>query len=306
MFLNSNLQALENANVKYFQKQGGTFLAFFWFWRDNLFERVMRLFVWECDPVPAKEIEMRLHLQGHCGIADFVNDDADGTGELTAFFGNYYGVGKYFDEKPYYMLRCPIWAGSGTIGRTCEVIDNNSLRNPTIEVINHYAYLLAHTEVTLSKSLISARDAGGVPVATSTKQLESIQSYQRKLYNGEDGVVTDNGALGVQYAGTTRQTSQNVVDVLEVRQKILKNFYADIGIRASFDKRSNTVVDEIVADTSMLLLNNSDMLDARQRGCEKVNKLYGTKWSVKLSPEIDYATKSVPYGANGADNGEVI
>ena len=306
MFLNSNLQALENANVKYFQKQGGTFLAFFWFWRDNLFERVMRLFVWECDPVPAKEIEMRLHLQGHCGIADFVNDDADGTGELTAFFGNYYGVGKYFDEKPYYMLRCPIWAGSGTIGRTCEVIDNNSLRNPTIEVINHYAYLLAHTEVTLSKSLISARDAGGVPVATSTKQLESIQSYQRKLYNGEDGVVTDNGALGVQYAGTTRQTSQNVVDVLEVRQKILKNFYADIGIRASFDKRSNTVVDEIVADTSMLLLNNSDMLDARQRGCEKVNKLYGTKWSVKLSPEIDYATKSVPYGADGADNGEVI
>ena len=306
MFLNSNLQALENANVKYFQKQGGTFLAFFWFWRDNLFERVMRLFVWECDPIPAKEIEMRLHLQGHCGIADFVNDDADGTGELTAFFGNYYGVGKYFDEKPYYMLRCPIWAGSGTIGRTCEVIDNNSLRNPTIEVINHYAYLLAHAEVTLSKSLISARDAGGVPVATSTKQLNSIQSYQRKLYNGEDGVVTDNGALGVQYAGTTRQTSQNVVDVLEVRQKILKNFYADIGIRASFDKRSNTVVDEIVADTSMLLLNNSDMLDARQRGCEKVNKLYGTKWSVKLSPEIDYSTKSVPYGADGADNGEVI
>ena len=304
MFLTENTAALENANVRYFQKRGGTFLNFFAFWKDNLFERVMRLFVWNCDPVPQKEIEMRLHLQGHCGIADFVNDE-NGEAELTAFFGNYYGVGKYFDQKPFYMLRCPIWAGSAKIGVNCEVIDNNSLRNPTIEVINHYAFMLAHTEVTLNKSMISARDAGGVPVATSSKQLESIRTYQRQLYNGEDGVVTDNGALGVQYAGTTRQTAQNVVDVLEVRQKLLKNFYADIGIRASFDKRSNTVVDEIVADTSMLLLNNSDMLDSRQQACKRINNLYGTSWSVELSPEIQYDTEAESYGTYGAEGQEV-
>ena len=306
MFLSSNYKQLESAQVKYFQKQGGTFTRFYSFWRDNLFERLMRLFVWKCDPVPQKEIEMRLHLNGHCGIADFMIDDYDNDEQsgLTAFFGNYYGVCKYFDEKPFYMLRCPIWAGSAKIGEECEVISNNSLRNPTIEVVDHYAYLLAHAEVTLSSALINARDSGGVPVATSTKQLESITTYQRKVYNGESGVVTDNGALGVNYAGVTRQTNQNVVDIVEVRQKLLKNFYADIGIRASFDKRSNTVVNEVEADTSMLLLNNSDMLDNRKLGCRKVNALYGTEWSVELAPEIQYNITPSSSGATGADEDE--
>lgn len=310
MFLSENFDALNNAEVKFFQKRGGTFTRFYSFWRDNLFERVMRLFVWtNTDPVPPKEIEIRLHLNGHCGIADFRLDGADPDGQngLTAFFGNYYGVGKYFDEKPFYMLRCPIWAGSAKIGEECETISNNALRNPTIEVVDHYAYMLAHAEVTLSGVLINARDAGGVPVATSTKQLESIQSYQKKLYNGESGVVTDNGALGVNYAGVSRQTNQNAVDIVEVRQKLLKNFYADIGIRASFEKRSNSVVSEVEADTSMLLLNNSDMLDSRKRGADRVNALYGTNWRCELSPEIQYnlTEPTATTGATGADITEV-
>lgn len=306
MFLSTNYQQLESAEVKFFQKHGGTFTRFYAFWRDNLFERLMRLFVWKCDPVPQKEIEMRLHLQGHAGIADFRIDDYDTDGQsgLTAFFGNFYGVAKYFDELPYYMLRCPLWSGSAKIGEECEVISNNSLRNPTIEIAEHYAYLLAHAEVTLGHTLINARDAGGVPVATSTKQLESIKTYQKKLYNGESGVVTDNGALGVNYAGVSRQTNQNVVDIVEVRQKLLKNFYADIGIRATFDKRSNTVVNEIEADTSMLLLNNSDMLDSRKLGCKKVNALFGTNWSVELAPEIQYNVTPDTSGATGADGAD--
>lgn len=309
MFIGNHYRNLTSAEVKFFQKRGGTFTRFFAFWRDNLFERVMRLFVWKnTDPVPPKELEMRLHLQGHVGVADLriEGEDTDRQSGLTAFFGNFYGVGKYFDELPFYMLRCPIWAGSAKIGEECEVISNNSLRNPTIEVVEHYAYLLAHAEVTLGGVLVNARDAGGVPVATSTKQLQSIQSYQKKLYNGESGVVTDNGALGVNYAGVTRQTNQNALDIMEVRNKLLKNFYADIGIRASFEKRSNAVVSEVEADTSMLLLNNSDMLDSRKRGAEKVNKLFGTDWSVELSPEIQYNLTDLPShpGADGADDTE--
>ena len=150
--------------------------------------------------------------------------------------------------------------------------------------------------------MINARDAGGVPVATSTKQLESITAYQKKLYNGVSGVVTDNGALGVNYAGVTRQTNQNVVDMVEVRQKLLKNFYADIGIRASFDQRSNAVTSEVEADTSMLLLNNSDMLDCRKLGAQRVNNLFGTNWSVELAPEIQYNIMPDSSGADGADD----
>ena len=291
MFLEETSEAkakFDNKAVKFFQKDGGSFLTFYAYWRENLFERIMRLFVWEnTDPVPAKEIEQRLLINGSCGVFNF-KDPKSGITELTAMFGNFYGVAKYMDELPYYMMRCPIWSGKTVVGKNSIVISNNSLRNPAIPFVNHYAYLLAHTDVTLARALINCRDAGGVPVATSDKQKADIESYNKKLYNGEDGVVIDFGALGVQYAGADRHTQQNITDIMDVRQRILKNFYADIGVRASFEKRSNATVNEVEADTSMLLLNITDMLESRKKGAEAVNDLFGTNWGVKITPEINY------------------
>lgn len=291
MFLEETSEAkakFDNKALKFFQKTGGTFLQFNAYWTENLFERIMRLFVWDgTEPVPAKEIEQRLLIQGHCGVFNF-KDPKTGITELTAMFGNFNGVAKYMDELPRYMMRCPVWSGNTEVGKNSVVISNNSLRNPALPLVNHYAYLLAHTDVTLSRLMIAARDAGGVPVATSDKQKQDIEAYQRKIYNGEDGAVTDLGALGVEYAGSDKHTNQNIVDVMDVRQRILKNFYADIGVRASFEKRSNATVNEVEADTSMLLLNITDMLESRKRGADAVNNMFNTNWTVKLADEINY------------------
>lgn len=296
MFLQETSEAkakFDNKALKFFQKTGGTFLQFNAYWTENLFERIMRLFVWEnTDPVPAKEIEQRLLIQGHCGVFNF-KDPKTGITELTAMFGNFNGVGKYMDELPRYMMRCPVWSGNTEVGKNSVVISNNSLRNPALPLVNHYAYLLAHTDVTLSRLMIAARDAGGVPIATSDKQKQDIETYQRHLYNGEDGVVTDLGALGVEYAGSDKHTNQNIVDVMDVRQRILKNFYSDIGVRASFEKRSNATVNEVEADTSMLLLNITDMLESRKRGADAVNNMFNTNWRVKLADEINYNLENV-------------
>lgn len=292
MFLQDTEESLQkfiNKDLKYFQKIGGTFAAFQSFWYENLFERIMRLFVWSgTDPIPQKEIEMRLLISGTCGVFNF-KDPKTGITELTAMFGNYYGVSKYMDELPYYMMRCPVWSGSTTVGENSIVISNNSLRNSALPLVEHYSILLAHADVTLQRVMIEARNAGGIPAATSEKQKESITAYQKKIFNGEDGVVTDFGMLGLEYVGADRHTNQSITDIMDVRQRLLKNFYADIGVRASFEKRSNATVNEVEADTSMLLLNISDMLNARKQGAEAVNNLFGTSWSVELAEEIRYS-----------------
>lgn len=292
MFLYDNYEQFRAVEVKTFRKDYGTFLTAFKFWKENLFERVMRLFVWKnTENIPPKEIEIRLILQGHCAFAMYGDDETPG--ELTAFFGNFFGVGKYFDEKPYYTLRCPVWSGTGTIGVDTAVIDNNALRNPVLPLIDRYAYLLAHAETSIAASLINSRDAGGVPVAANEIQKQSIESYYQKLYNGESGIVRDPAAVGVQYAGADKHTQEKVLDLMETRQKLLKSFYSDIGVRASFEKRSNAVVEEVEADTSMLLLNISDMIDSRKRGAESVNSLFGTNFEVELAKEIQYAESGV-------------
>lgn len=277
-------------------RQSCTYNAYYSFWRDNLFERIMRLFVWEntgtiengvFKGVKPKEIEQRLLLQGHCGMAILPNDN-----ELTAFYGSFFGVGKYIDDKPKYTVRCPIYSATKTIGKDIVVIDNTSLRNPAYELVHHYATLLAHAEVTFVNILINARDSGGVPVAQTEKQKQSIQSYQGKIFNGQYGVVTDAGALGISYAGTDRRTSQPIMDIMITREKLIKSFYSDIGVRSAFEKRSNSVEAEVEADTSLLLLNLSDMIKCREDGCKAVNNMFGTNWSVHIAEEIDYGEEN--------------
>ena len=288
MFLEEYVENKEGSKVLKLARESTTYNRGYMYWRDALFERVMRLFVWEgTGELKPKEIEQRLHIAGHCGITKI-----NGKRELTAMFGTFYGVTKYLDEFTNYMVRCPIYSGKRTIGKDVVVINNNSLRNATYYLIHHYAVLLAHTEVTLVNELVNARDSGGIPIASTEKQKASILDYQGKVYNGQYGVVSDMGMLGVNYAGTDRKTAQNIIDIIEVREKLIKSFYSDIGVRSAFEKRNNTVQAEVEADTSLLLLNLSDMLDCRKKACEEVNDMFGTNWSVHVAEEIDYGAEN--------------
>ena len=111
----------------------------------------------------------------------------------------------------------------------------------------------------------------------------------------------DLAGVGVEYMGADRHTQLKITEVWDTRTKLLKQFYADIGVRATFDKRSNAVVDEITSDSSMLLYNVSDMLDCRQRGADAVNAIFGTEWSVRLSDQINYNSENEPEEIKAAE-----
>ena len=269
-----------------------TYPAYYKFWTNELFERLTRLFVWEdtyklvdgkivgIDP---KEIESRLILRGFAAVSKLPSED-----DLTVFFASMFGPTKYFDEWKQVNIHCPIYAGTRTIDKDAIIVNNTRIRNPSYMYVHHYATLLAHAEVTLVDMMVDARDNGGVPVARTQKQFESIRAYQNKRFYGKYGVVTDMGGLGVDYAGSDRKTSQSVLEVLEARNKLIRSFYSDIGIRAAFEKKSNVNSLEIDGNDSLLKFNISDMLDQRKLACEKINDLFGVDWSVHLPEEIDY------------------
>lgn len=293
MFVDNLLSVIsEGKEIGKLSKTSCSYNYMYRHWKNFLFERIMRLFVWENTydvekgtGVEPKEIEERLILKGHCGITKYKN-------ELTAFFGDFYGVTKYYDEWSHYNVHSPIYSGTRKIGKDIVIINNNALRNPTYDLVHYYATMIGHTDVTLINVLINARDSGGVPIVSTQKQKQSVTDYQNKLFNGVYGVVTDVGNLGIQYAGSDRKTQQDIMDVIEVREKLIKSFYSDIGVRSSFEKRNNTIQAEVEADTSLLLLNLSDMLKQRENACKEVNKMFGTDWSVHVAKEIDYGAEN--------------
>ena len=270
-----------------------TYPAYYRFWTNELFQRLTRLFVWKntyeiedgkIKGIDPKQIESRLILRGFTVISKIKDSDE----ELTSFFGSMFGPTKYYDEWKKVNVHCPIYAGTRSIDEDAVIINNTSIRNPSYMYVHHYATLLAHAEVTLVDMMVDARDNGGVPIARTQKQFESIRAYQNKRFIGKYGVVTDIGGLGVDYAGSDRKTSQSILEVLEARNKLIRSFYSDIGIRAAFEKKSNVNSLEIDGNDSLLKFNISDGLNQRKLACEKINTLFDKNWEVELPEEIDY------------------
>lgn len=287
-YINTYLDMVPGLDITKYALENTTYSNFYYYWRDELFGRTMRLFKENTDPIKPKEIEVRLMLLGHCGIAILPKDK-----ELTAFFGTFNGISKYFDEKPFYNVTCPVWASNLKIGKDIEVIDNDSLRNPLYGLIHHYAIILAHTEVTYIDTLVNARMASGIPVATTEKQKNSIKNFLGKVFNGKFDVVTDIGNLGLDVVGAHTSTAQPIEALWNARTRILSSFLSDIGVKSGVDKRSNTVNDEINADTPSLLINLNDMLNSRKEGFERVNKHFGVNWSVEINPDLNYINEFV-------------
>lgn len=289
MYLNTWLD-WTGIDISQYARENSTYSAFYFYWRDELFSRVMRLFKEKTNPVPTKEIEIRLMMQGHVGIAPL---KYSGKEELTAFWGVPNGIGKYRDELPFYSCRCPVWSGNLKVGDQVIVIDNNILRNPLYDMIHHYAILLAHNEVTYIHTMVNARNANGIPIASTTKQKKSIKEFIGKVFNGQYDVVTDIGNMGIDYAGVHTGTAIGADELWNARERILASFLSDIGVKTGLDKKSNSVVDEVNAGTPSMLINLKDMLESRKEGFERVNKRFGTSWTVELNEDIDYVNEFV-------------
>ncbi len=282
MYLNQYLDE-SIINIATYARESTTYSSYYFFWRDELFQRCCQLFKEVTDPIPPHEVEVRLMIRGHAGIAVLPLDN-----ELTAFFGTPSGVGKYRDRKPFYTVRSPVWSHTLEVGKEVEVIYNNTLANPLYDLVHHYAQLLAHNEITFIDTAIMARIPNGAPVAKSQIQQNGFHNFFVRLFEGKFGFVADPGDMGVEYAGAHTNITQGVEELWNTRQRILSDFLSDIGIKTGLDKRSNTVSDEANADTPALLVNLKDMLEARKEGFDRVNKLFGTNWSVELNEDLDY------------------
>ena len=51
-----------------------------------------------------------------------------------------------------------------------------------------------------------------------------------------------------------------------------------------------------------MLINLNDMLESRKEGFERVNKRFGTSWTVELNEDLDYVNDFVNPQVKGEDD----
>jgi len=285
MFVDDTLK--NDPNIRKLCKSSTTFVAGYNYWIEILFERAMRLFVWKGNDegsanCPRKEIEKILLFNGTAGFTKFKN-------KVTVFSGGFAGTPTvYFDEFKQYTVYSPIYSKILNVDKDIVVMNNNSCRNSLYPLCHRYAMMLSHVEVTFVNTLINGRNTGGVPIASTRSQQESIRNFRNGLCNGNVDSILDPAFSGVDFKGINAQQIINVKDLIEVRENLLNSFYQDIGVKTSYNKKGNMIEEEVEANNSMLLLNLKDMLDSRKEGCEKINKMFGTNFSVDIAEELKY------------------
>lgn len=274
----------KNFSKNRFLKENTTFSAGYDYWKELLFERAVRLFVWEgTGDVPPKEIEFALMLNGSAGVTDKYQ------GKLAVFNGNLSGRPTvYYDEFKVYNVHSPVYSGNLQIDKEVIVINNNACRNSIAPLVSRYAIMLSHIETSLVNTLINGRDSGGIPIASTTAQKSAIEDYRNSLCNGKVTSILDPAFSGVQFIGVDSNSTLGVTELMEARQNTLASFYADLGVKTAREKKGNMITEEVNANDSMLLLNLSDMLHNRQEGAKKINEMFGTEWTVEIAEELKY------------------
>lgn len=273
-------------------------------WRNTLAERVINIFTWNGLPFPQKEIEILLTFVGFCGVTKSKKS------ELMSVYGSMSGVTNYPNQFTTFTYATPLESGMRSIGKELIVIDNNQLRLPLADVINSYATLLAHTDLSLQAILINSR-ATGLVTAKTQAQVDSIASWYSSLENGKTLAVLDGQSFeslmddnGIKVFPMNYPSAMTIDSYYQIRENLLKSFYSEIGINSMRDKRERVVEAELDTNLNRILFNVDDMLASRKEACNKINALFGTNITVEFNKAIVSQTTTKEENKDGNSDNE--
>lgn len=261
------------------------------YWYFKLFNVLLDIF--EYDNIPSgisqRELELNLMMTGHAVVLP----KKDGTlfTPLTSLFG--------YDE--YYQPTTAVFANPVVttakeykIGTDCEVIYNNKLKDSLYYIhadsglatfVSRYARQLADVESTLNIYAVNSR-LTSYPVTTDGSVTESLKAFFKNLVMGKRAIITDDTIIEkFRNVDINRAAIRDGINEwLIARDKILEQFYRDLGVQMYNPKKAQVTDDEVESNTQLLLISTDDMLRERKEGIDRVNNMFGTSISVSINP----------------------
>lgn len=245
--------------------------------------------------LPGREILMNLIMTGHAVI--FQNKS-----ELVTTKTVLYDFDMYYRPTRATYGNVRIFSRQLRLGEDAEVvylnhIEGNVLTNQAVDsglrsFILRYARQLADIESTANIYAVNMR-LQSFPVASDDITREQVENFYKKIALGEKAVIMDNMILemfrNVEVAN--RITNDTLNDILIARDKVLANFFQDIGIKYRQEqKKAQLTEDEVEADEQILVIDVEQMREVQQEGFDRVNDMFGTDIRVQINPIYDRKT----------------
>lgn len=228
----------------------------------------------------AREIEKRLFYFGKVGL---VHHD----GKLTAVNVSTYQPDVYGRPEKFtfsflngatdpYQYKRDI-NGDGVLGvNTYDMV-------PTAPTVEQYALTCAHCDVSAVSYLVNTRIEEILKVTTEN-EAEKARSYFNSVYEGKMVELLDK-LEDIEVDRNKRGAAGQARDILEIKDRAMKDFYNQFGVNRFEEKKERVVTDEVNANAGMLRLNLEDMYEQRLKMCEDIEAVFGLP--VDVVPRVD-------------------
>lgn len=172
-----------------------------------------------------------------------------------------------------------------------------------------YARRLADIESTESAYTVKLR-MGSAPVAGDDAVNASIKNWIRKIMFGNlDETIADDAVLNSFRSvdvGLGSGNKETLMSIQAARDKILEQFFRELGIKTSNAKKAQITEEESSADEQLLLMSPSIIEQERQLGLEDFNDFFRTNAKVRLNPIFNRENFTEGSAENGRKSSEEI
>ena len=256
-----------------------------------MLDRTQSMFKWDGLPETIPERSLELFLQTNGNVCFYSYE-----GNLYVFTGGLGGEPDVYYMPTIYTIANPALKISKSlkIGIECVVMPNDSLYLGLLPMFARYATGLTENELSMKIAIINSRIIDLIS-APDDRTFESAKKFLSDVEEGKQGIISENAfldGLRAQPYGTTTNTV--LTNLIETEQYIKASWFNELGLNANYNmKRESLNTTESQMNNDALLPLIDDMLKCRERAVKKVNEMFNTNISVKLSSSWEDNEKEI-------------
>lgn len=247
----------------------------------NALAKTQSMFEYEGLPesIPQKELERLLQTTGNVFVTKV-------DGVLYALTGGKGGEPDVYGRATLYTVANQALKLSKTYDMQKDgvLIENDSNGESLLPLIGRYAVLYTDGLISLNTASVLTRITMLIS-ASDDKTRQSADEFLRKIQDGEFSIIGENAffkGVNMQTAPTTN--SVYITQLIELIQYYKASMYNELGLNANYNmKRERLNLGEVSMNFDVLLPYVDNMLKERQNAVDKINEMFDTEISVKLS-----------------------
>ena len=255
----------------------------------QIFNKTLSMFEWENLPIPKRELEKQLQMNGYTFIFKHESNFYCSSGALCGELDEYNNPTQIHISIPYLKLNKTFDLSDGVL------ILNDDLKTGLTPILNHYNSLLIENEINLTLLGLASRSQL-LLTAGDNKTKTQAELFLKRLIDGELSVIAENPVFDGVRALNLATNSNNFTSLIEYHQYLKGSLFHEIGLNANIVmKRERLTSGEVGANDELLYPFLYNMLENRLNACkdlqEKFNLTvsvdFGSIWKSKAIENVD-------------------